>query len=312
VVCLFPEGQLTRTGTLSVLQSGFELVAKKTAVPLIPVWCDGSWGSIFSFESNRFFQKIPHRMEQGISLAFGHAIPPHEANPQAVVAGMLNTSAEAIGQRCLGRAWLSRVPRAKNPATAAFRMAGAAERRRMWLNGHQIGMINALQRRQTFRVLKDDPLWTALPGLCVAFPALFRATLRIEESFHGNKDVSWVGGDVLRDALLDSPLTGPVVFYDFGTRALDPIERPGLCHCPCLAVAETVVTMSMPDPPMSADNFEPQHGHKPHSWGKLLPGWYLQHAPDGTLLAHGPAAPAEGLPLPAGSFLDTEGFLMGR
>ena len=29
VVCLFPEGQLTRTGTLCVLQRGFELIARQ-------------------------------------------------------------------------------------------------------------------------------------------------------------------------------------------------------------------------------------------------------------------------------------------
>jgi acyl-[acyl-carrier-protein]-phospholipid O-acyltransferase/long-chain-fatty-acid--[acyl-carrier-protein] ligase len=310
VVCLFPEGQLTRTGTLSVLQNGFELIAKKTALPLIPVWCDGSWGSVFSFERNCFFRKIPHRLEYGMSVVFGHAILPHEANPPAVVDGMLSASAEAIGRRFLSRTWLTRMPRKKNPAAVTFRMADASARRRMWINGHQIGMINALQRRQPFHVLKDDPLLTALPGLFVAFPELFRATVCIEEAFHGDKDASWVGGDVLRNAMLDTPLTGALVFLDFGTRTLEPIERAGLCHCPCLAVDGTVVTMSMPHPPVASDNFEPQHGHKPHSWGKLLPGWHLQHAPDGTLLAHGPAAPGEGLPLPAGSTLDAEGFLI--
>ena len=42
LVCLFPEGQLTRTGTLSELRRGFELIARKAGHPLIPMWCDGA------------------------------------------------------------------------------------------------------------------------------------------------------------------------------------------------------------------------------------------------------------------------------
>ena len=71
LVCLFPEGQLTRTGTLNELRRGFELIAKKAGHPLIPMWCDGSWGSIFSFERGRFFRKRPYLNPTGLMLAFG-------------------------------------------------------------------------------------------------------------------------------------------------------------------------------------------------------------------------------------------------
>lgn len=309
-VCLFPEGQLTRTGTLCVLQRGFELIAKKADHPLIPMWCDGSWGSIFSFERNRFFRKIPYRLEHGMTLAFGLEIAPANATLESVRDGMLTASAEAVGQRFLSRGWLTRLPRTKNPAAAAFRVSAESLRRRMWINGHQIAMINAVQRCQPFHVLRDDPVLTELPGLLVAFPELFLAVVRIRHCFNGDEDATWVGGDFLRDILQITQITGKIVFYDFGTRALRPVECAGLCHCPCLAVARTVVTMSMPHPPESSDNFEPQHGRKPRSWGKLLPGWHLEHSPDGTLVACGPAAPDEGLPLPPRSSLDPEGFLM--
>lgn len=314
VVCLFPEGQLTRTGTLCVLQRGFELIAKKAGHPLIPVWCDGSWGSIFSFERNRFFRKTPQRLQHGMTLAFGNAIDPKAANPETVRDGILTTSAAAVARRFTGRGWSSRMPRAKDPAAMAFRMMDGNTRRRMWINGHQIGMINALQRRQHFNVLWCDPALTALPGLFAAFPDLFRAEVRLRDAFTGEEDGAWVGGDFLRDAIQTTRITSrKITFYDFGTLALKPVERAGLCHCPCLAVNGTVVTMSMPHPAESTDNFEPQHGHKPHSWGKALPGWYFIKRPaDGTLRAHGPAAPDEGLPLPAGSSLDPEGFLIGR
>ncbi len=310
VVCLFPEGQLTRTGTLCVLQRGFELIAKKAGHPLIPLWCDGSWGSIFSFERNRFFRKLPRRFGHGMTLAFGTEIAPGKANLDSVHHGILTTSAEAIGSRFAGRRALTRMPRANNPAARAFRLLDEDVRRRMWANGHQIGMINALQRCQPFHALKGDPVLTLLPGLFAAFPELFRADLRIHETFNGDANSTWVGGDLLRDALQTTQIIGRIVFYHFGARALIPVERAGLCHCPCLAVDATVVALSMPDPPESTDNFEAQRGHKPRSWGKLLPGWHLQRSEDGVLHAHGPAAPAGGLPLPAGSSLDAEGFLI--
>ena len=180
----------------------------------------------------------------------------------------------------------------------------------MWINGHQIGMINALRRSQPFHALKEDPLLTSLPGLFAAFPELFRAALRIHDTFDGETGAAWVGGELLRDALQTTQITVRIVFYDFGAHALKPVECAGLCHCPCLAVNGTVVAMSMPDPPAATDNFEAQRGHKAGSWGKLLPGWHLQRSEDGVLHAHGPAGPAEGLPLPAGSSLDAEGFLI--
>jgi acyl-[acyl-carrier-protein]-phospholipid O-acyltransferase/long-chain-fatty-acid--[acyl-carrier-protein] ligase len=313
VVCLFPEGQLTRTGTLCALQRGFELIAKKAGHPLVPVWCDGSWGSIFSFERNRFFRKFPHRLKHGMTLAFGLPISPIDANLESVRHGMLCASSEAIAQRIPDPSTLSRMRLTHNPATAAFHLTDASFHQSFWINGHQIAMINALQRRQPFHVLHDDPVLTELHGLFVAFPHLFRTPVRIQPTFSGTESGSWIGGDVLRSLLLSTPISGNIVFHDFGSCALTPVDRAGICHCPCLAINGLVIAMSMPHPPQSTDFFEPQHGHQLHSWGKLLPGWHLKPSPDGTTLhAHGPAAPNVGLPLPPESFLDAEGFLIAR
>ncbi len=312
-VCLFPEGQLTRTGTLCPLQRGFELIAKKAGHPLIPMWCDGSWGSIFSFERNRFFRKTPHHLKLGMTIAFGEKIDPENATLETVRDGMLAASAEAYEQRFTRRKWASLRPKAKNPATLAFCRMDETTRRRMWVNGRQITMVNALQRRQPFHILADDPLLEHLPGLLATFPCLFHAELRIEPFFNGDVNGAWVGGDFLRNCIHTSQITRSLVFYDFGPEALAPVERAGLCHCPCLAVEGVVIAMSMPRPPASTmDDFEPQNGRKPNSWGKLLPGWQLKPAADGTLRAHGPAAPAHGLPLPAGCSLDPECFLISK
>jgi len=287
VVCLFPEGQLTRTGTLCTLQRGFELIASKAGHPLIPVWCDGSWGSIFSYERNCYFKKLPHHNVGGIRIAFGETLAAKGANAQSVRDGIIAASSEAIAQR---------FARHKFPQC------------RVSINGHQIGMINALQRRQSFRMLKGDPLIDELPCLTRGFAKLFRAKLSVCDEFNPNDGMPWVGSDVLREKIRSAPLSSrSFAFYDFGPQAMTPFERADCAHYPCLAVDGMVVAMSMPDPP-PAEGVDPQFGHRANSWGKLLPGWkFSSSAPPRVF---GPAADADGLALPNGCVLDDEGFLI--
>jgi acyl-[acyl-carrier-protein]-phospholipid O-acyltransferase/long-chain-fatty-acid--[acyl-carrier-protein] ligase len=49
LVCIFPEGALTRTGHLLPFKPGFERIAKGTDVPIIPMYLSGAYGSRASF-----------------------------------------------------------------------------------------------------------------------------------------------------------------------------------------------------------------------------------------------------------------------
>jgi 1-acyl-sn-glycerol-3-phosphate acyltransferase len=80
IICIYPEGELTRTGTLLKLKKGFELIARLGNVPAVPVFADGLWGSIFSFERNKYFFKWPRRIPQLVRIAYGKPIPPEELN----------------------------------------------------------------------------------------------------------------------------------------------------------------------------------------------------------------------------------------
>ena len=75
IVCIFPEGQITRTGTLLPFRRGFERIVKGRQVPIIPVHLDRVWGSIFSFERGRFFTKWPERIPYPVSVSFGTPLP---------------------------------------------------------------------------------------------------------------------------------------------------------------------------------------------------------------------------------------------
>ncbi len=312
LVCLFPEGQLTRTGALNELRRGFELIAKKAGHPLIPMWCDGSWGSIFSFERGRFFRKWPYRLPYGMKVAFGGEIRPEDADLDTVRQGLLLASAAAVAKRFESPVWGTRIPKGSSELVRKFKANDAATRRRIWVNGHQIGQVSGLQRYQPFQALNGDPCLSNLPAISLTFPELFGAEWKALDDVNGDLSMAWVGGDRLRRELGHTQLSAELVFYDFGESALHPVFRAGLLHCPCLAVDGIVIAMSMPHPRKPSPDGEEQSGHKLGTWGKLLPGWFLQPSETGVFRAFGPAAPKEGLALPAKCFLDADGFLSRR
>jgi acyl-[acyl-carrier-protein]-phospholipid O-acyltransferase/long-chain-fatty-acid--[acyl-carrier-protein] ligase len=75
LVCIFPEGQLTRTGMLLPFQRGLERIAAGRAVPIIPIYLDRVWGSIFSFSGGRFVWKKPERIPYPVTVAVGAPLP---------------------------------------------------------------------------------------------------------------------------------------------------------------------------------------------------------------------------------------------
>ncbi len=87
LVCIFAEGKLTRSGYLQPFQSGLMKIIKGTNAPVIPVYIDELWGSIFSFHGGKFFWKWPRRWPYPVSIRFGEPIlhPENEKHVQKVV-----------------------------------------------------------------------------------------------------------------------------------------------------------------------------------------------------------------------------------
>lgn len=75
LVCIFPEGQITRTGMLLPFRRGFGRLAKDRSTPIVPVHLDRVWGSIFSFARGRFLTKLPERIPYPVTLSFGSPLP---------------------------------------------------------------------------------------------------------------------------------------------------------------------------------------------------------------------------------------------
>src|SRR5215472_12569861 len=76
VVCIFAEGQITRTGQMLPFRRGLERIIKGVNAPIVPVNLYGVWGSIFSFERNRFLWKLPRHIPYPVTVSFGKWLPP--------------------------------------------------------------------------------------------------------------------------------------------------------------------------------------------------------------------------------------------
>lgn len=75
VVCIFPEGEITRIGQMLPFRRGFERIIKGIDVPIIPVNIDGIWGSIFSFSGGHFLWKWPRAIPYPVRITFGAPLP---------------------------------------------------------------------------------------------------------------------------------------------------------------------------------------------------------------------------------------------
>ena len=99
VVCLFPEGGLTRLGVTAEFKKGFELIVRKAECPVVPVYMDGLWNSIFSFERDRYFNKWPRHVPCPLQIAFGRPITSEEATVETVRSAIWEMSGEAFAMR---------------------------------------------------------------------------------------------------------------------------------------------------------------------------------------------------------------------
>ncbi|MBU1043587.1 MAG: MFS transporter [Candidatus Omnitrophica bacterium] len=86
LVCIFPEGGLTRTGNLLPFNRGFEKIMQGLSAPIIPMYLDNIWGSIFSFHDGKYFWKLPRKTPYPLTVVFGSAMPAESKDYQVRIA----------------------------------------------------------------------------------------------------------------------------------------------------------------------------------------------------------------------------------
>lgn len=98
LVCIFAEGQLTRLGNLLPFNKGLERIMKGLSEPIIPVYLDQVWGSIFSFHEGRFFWKRPKQIPYPVSISYGRQLAP-ESKTFTVRNAVQELSSKAFSER---------------------------------------------------------------------------------------------------------------------------------------------------------------------------------------------------------------------
>ena len=99
LVCLCPEGHISRTGQLMEIQRGFEVMARQANVPVIAAAIDGLWGSVFSFAGNKYLWKSPRLLPTHVFIAFGRATPPDRVSPAWARRELLDLGCLAFDER---------------------------------------------------------------------------------------------------------------------------------------------------------------------------------------------------------------------
>ncbi len=141
-VCIFAEGAITRTGNLLKFKRGFERIAAHADCPIVPIYVEGIWGSIFSYEGGTFFFKWPRGIRRQITVTFGAPMPP-SAKAHEVRERIQQLSTEAFARR----------RERQQPLGVELVRAARRYRRRPLLvdSARSLGFVEALARATALR-----------------------------------------------------------------------------------------------------------------------------------------------------------------
>ena len=80
LVCLFPEGAITRDGDIHEFRGGIDKITERRPVPVIPIALSGLWGSWFSRKKTGGLNRIPGKLFSRVDVHVGQPIGATEAD----------------------------------------------------------------------------------------------------------------------------------------------------------------------------------------------------------------------------------------
>lgn len=96
LVCIFPEGALTRDGEIAVFRKGVERILQTRPVPVVPMALRGMWSSMWSRRDSRLHRmRLPRRFRARVALAIGEPIAPEQASAATLEARVRELRGEA-------------------------------------------------------------------------------------------------------------------------------------------------------------------------------------------------------------------------
>ncbi len=96
LVCIFPEGALTRDGGIASFKSGIERILATRPVPVVPMALRGMWASVWSRRDSRLGRmRVPRRFRAHIDVVVGAPIDGTIANATVLEANVRELRGEA-------------------------------------------------------------------------------------------------------------------------------------------------------------------------------------------------------------------------
>jgi 1-acyl-sn-glycerol-3-phosphate acyltransferase len=92
LVCIFPEGALTRDGELAAFKPGIEKILARRPVPVVPMALRGLWGSFFSAKGG--FLRSPSRFWSRVEVVAGAPLGPEGVTAAALAERILELRGE--------------------------------------------------------------------------------------------------------------------------------------------------------------------------------------------------------------------------
>jgi 1-acyl-sn-glycerol-3-phosphate acyltransferase len=96
LVCIFPEGKLTKDGEIAAFRAGLTRIVTETPVAVIPMAITGLWGSMFSRQAPRLWQRLPRKFWHRVVVNVGEAVAPEKALPEEMRARVCALYAAAL------------------------------------------------------------------------------------------------------------------------------------------------------------------------------------------------------------------------
>ncbi len=145
VVCLFPEGALSRNGQLGEFKRGFEKAALDADARIVPFYLNGLWGSRFSHAGAKLKEKTAGGIKRNIVVKFGPSLP-------------IDTVAEDLKKRVFDLGTQAWETRARNWGTIAQEWVVAARR-----TGRATSMVDSIGKPLSgYRALTGARLFSRL------------------------------------------------------------------------------------------------------------------------------------------------------
>ncbi len=190
LVCIFPEGEMTRIGQMLPFRRGMERIVKGVEVPIVPVYIDGIWGSIFSFSGGRFLWKFPRHVPYPVRITYGKALPSTATSTEARQAvqelGVESFARRKSHMKTLTRSFIQTARR--HP----FRFA-MADGRTPRLNFFAALVKSLFLARRLRKHWRDQPmvgllLPPSIPGALVNFAALLMGKVPVNLNYTASSE----------------------------------------------------------------------------------------------------------------------------